>query len=98
MKPTHHKPHPDTSAGAGVMKGALVGMALGAAAVVLSKKENRKKLQTRMNDLLEMGEDRLDQTSEKLQNFQQGAKKRVAKEVERVSNALDDASAKAKRS
>ena|GEM_PF-1738437 len=36
------------------MKSALAGMAIGAAAVVLSKKENRKKVQSKMTELLDM--------------------------------------------
>ncbi len=49
----NHNKQGQTAAG-GIMKSALAGMAIGAAAVVLSKKENRKKVQSKMTELLDM--------------------------------------------
>ena len=85
-----------SSSAGGVLTGAMVGLAVGAAAVVLSKKENRKKIKTHINKVLEMGEDTLNDTKESLNGLKDKARNKVSAEMQKTSERLADASKKAK--
>lgn len=86
MKDRHTK---GGSAG-GVLTGALAGMAVGAAAVVLSKKQNRKKLSNKVNEFLEMGEERIDNAKDTVSGAGQKARKQIAGQMQKVTDRLQD--------
>lgn len=79
------------SATGGVVKGAMVGMLVGAAAVVLSKKDNRVKLQKHVKKALEMGEDTFNSTSDKIEKFRNQAEDKVSKGAQKLNERLSEA-------
>lgn len=61
------------------LAGIVIGAAAGAAAVALSDKENRKKLQKTVKDLKTEGSKRLDEWKATAKDLEEGAKKQLAR-------------------
>jgi gas vesicle protein len=77
------------SGGISPLGAALVGAAVGAAAVALSDKKTRERLKKKGHDLLEQGEKKLDEAKVKLDEAK-------VKGQDRLSKSLGDASNKVK--
>lgn len=75
----------------------VTGAVIGAAAVVLSKKENRQKISRKFNDILEMGEDKMNDIEDTIDDLKDKGKKTLANGVERVSEKLEETENKAKK-
>lgn len=69
----------------------FVGFFAGVAAIVLSKRENRERLQNKVNNFLEMGEERMGQVSDAITDMKDQGHKRLSEEVGRVQEKLEDA-------
>jgi gas vesicle protein len=75
----------------------VTGAVIGAAAVVLSKKENRQKISRKFSDFLEMGENKMNDVQDSIQDLKEKGKKTLANGVDKVSEKLEEAEAKAKK-
>jgi len=79
------------STAGGLLTGALAGMALGAAAVVLSKKENRRKIKEKIDTALEMGENKINEVSETMEELKGKGRKTLSNQIGKAREALEDA-------
>lgn len=79
------------SGAAGLVTGAIAGMAIGAAAVVLSKKENRKKIKAKIDTALEMGEDKINEVSGTIEDLKGKGRKTLSNQIGKAREALEDA-------
>ncbi len=86
----------EKSSGAGVLTGAVVGLAVGAAAVILSKKQNRNKIKTHIHNMLEVGEDTIQDTKDSINDLKDKARNKVSQEMKKTSEKLADVSKKTK--
>jgi gas vesicle protein len=69
---------------------AAVGAIAGAAAAFLSSRDNREKLKKSFNELMETGEERIDQVQDKVVDMKDRGKKVLAKGLENARNGLED--------
>lgn len=75
----------------------VTGAVVGAAAVILSKKENRQRISRKFNDVLEMGENKMNDVQESIDDLKEKGKKTLANGVDRVSEKLEETETKAKK-
>jgi hypothetical protein len=92
-----HKNYNEKKSESGVMSALVMGAALGAAAMVLSKKENRKMIRSKVNELLEMGEDRMERAGEAIDELKDQGRKRIAQQVTKVSDKLQETEGRMKK-
>ncbi|HUW24648.1 MAG TPA: hypothetical protein VMW04_03405 [Patescibacteria group bacterium] len=70
--------------GGGMLITLLVGMALGAAAVVLSNREMREELMGRLEDLRKRGERKVEEAKKELEEAGAKGRKKAAEELEKA--------------
>lgn len=89
-----HKDRSESKSDSGYLSALVMGAAIGAAAMVLSKKENRKMVRTKVNQLLEMGEEKVGQASDALDDLKSQGRKKIAQQVNRVGEKLQETESK----
>jgi gas vesicle protein len=69
---------------------AMVGAAVGAAAVILSDKDKRERLKTKYNELMQKGEKSVNRTKEVVDDAKEEGKKKVASELKKAQQKLEE--------
>ncbi len=75
----------------------LTGIAIGAAAIFFAKKDNRKNVAKKLQYFLDMGNDKVDEISEKIDHLKDSAKKRVSEGASELQDKLEDTEKKVRK-
>ena len=78
----------DGRSGFGVLGALLLGMAIGAAAVVLSNRKMREEVMDRLQELRRKGERRVGEAKKEAEEIRAKGKKRVAQELEKAQKEV----------
>lgn len=75
--------------GGGTLAALLVGMVIGAAAVVLSNREMREEVIKRLQELRKKGERKLGEAEKKAEEARARGRKKVAEELEKTKKEIE---------
>jgi gas vesicle protein len=76
--------------GGSALKAALIGAVVGAAAVILSNPDSRKKVKDKLSEWMEKGQDKLEQAQEKAGDLKDEGKRKVARGLEKARRKLEE--------
>jgi hypothetical protein len=79
----------DGRSGMGTLAALLLGMAIGAAAVVLSNREMREELMDRLQELKRKGERKVSEAKKEAEEAQAKGRKRVSQELEKAQKEVE---------
>ncbi len=80
----------------GAVTAGIAGAALGAAAVLLSNKDNRDKIKEKFNDVKQTGEDKLNMAKTKLEEVGQQGREKVSEALGQAQEKMEGIENKAK--
>ncbi len=72
------------------MGAALVGAMAGATVALLSNKDNRKKLKEGFDELVSVGEDKIDEAKDKVDELKKNGKRKLVAGLEKAKEELDE--------
>jgi signal transduction histidine kinase len=79
----------DGRSGMGTLAALLLGMAIGAAAVVLSNREMREELMDRLQELKRKGERKVSEAKKEAEEAQAKGRKRIGQELEKAQKEVE---------
>lgn len=73
----------------GTLRAAVIGAAVGAAAVALTHEPTRRKLKSALLNAVEKGEEKLDEATTRVEDIKTKTAKKASRELEKVQKRLD---------